>query len=513
MIGALHNLLLGFGTALTPANLLFAMAGVSVGQIIGVLPGLGPITGISLLIPLVFGMNPESGLIMLAGVYYGAMFGGAITSILINTPGDPAAVVTTFDGYPLGKRGEAGRALGIAAVSSFVGGTVAVVCLTLIAPLIARVALAFGPVEYTVLIFAALLTVAGISSSSWLKSGLAAVFGLALATVGQDAISGRPRFTFGNVHLLSGIPFIVVAIGLFAVGEVLYNVRDRTAFQGKEPVPVNGLLVSRADTRKIARPIAQGSVIGFITGLLPGAGATIATFLSYALAKRTSSEPETFGHGAVEGVAASESANNASVGGALVPMLTLGIPGSGSTAVLLGAMLVLGLEPGPLFFTNDPVIAWGVIASMYVGNIMLLILNIPLIRVFVQILRIPYSYIAVGVILLSVLGTYSLNNSLFDVGVMLIFGVVGLVMKANDFPRAPLVLTLVLGSLLESNWRRSLLISGGSYGIFAQSTVSQIIIGLTAASILVPLLLRIGRRKRYRPQQVTTPHEHVNPPS
>lgn len=486
-----QHLFQGFVTALTLQNLYYAALGVLVGQVVGILPGLGPVTGIALLVPVTFGMDPTSALILLAGVYYGAMFGGAITSILINTPGDAAAVVTTFDGYPLARKGEAGRALGVAAVSSFVGGTASVVAITLVAPLVANVALAFGPVEYTVLLVAAMATVAGLASGSTLKSAISAVLGLILATVGQDAISGIPRFIFGRYELLQGIDFITVAIGLFAVAEILVNLQERVRHTNVQPEPVKGVLITAQDAREISRPVAQGSLVGFLVGLLPGAGATIATFLSYALAKRLSRRPKLFGQGSIEGVAASESANNASVGGALVPMLTLGVPGSNSTAVLLGAMLILGLEPGPLFFNRHPEIAWGVIASMYIGNVLLLILNIPMIRVFTQVLRLPYSVVSVVVLVLAVLGAYSLNNNLFEVFLMLFFGAIGFVMKKQGFPVAPLVLTLVLGKLLERNWRRSLIMSQGSWGIFLDSPIAVGILVVLGVTLIAPFAWRL----------------------
>lgn len=496
------HLLQGLGNALSLTNIAYASIGVFLGQVIGILPGLGPITGLALLVPIVFGMDPTAGLIMLAGVYYGAMFGGAITSILLNTPGDAAAVVTTFDGYPMAKRGEAGRALGIAALSSFIGGTISVLGLTFVMPLLANVALAFGPAEYTMLVLMAFLTVLTFSGRSRIKAIISTLIGLALATVGQDAISGRPRFTFGNFNLMSGVDFAIIAIGLFAVGEILVRVEEAAGQSGLKPAPIKKALISATDARRIARPVLGSSVLGFVVGMLPGAGATIASFMSYALARATSKNKAEFGHGAPEGIAAPEAANNASVGGALVPMLALGVPGSGSTAVLLGAMLVLGLNPGPLFLVESPEIAWTVIASMYVGNIMLLIMNVPLIRVFAAVLYLPYSVIAVAVIVLSAIGAYSLHHNMFDVFVMLIAGAAGYVMKKNDFPMAPLILALVLGTLFESNWRRALLTSQGNYEIFFSSVASLLILAVIAVALLGPLAWRFIGPKISTSEQV-----------
>jgi putative tricarboxylic transport membrane protein len=485
-----QHLIAGFGSAISLVNLLYATFGVFVGQIIGVLPGLGPITGLSLLVPLVFGMEPTSALIMLCGVYYGSFFGGAITSILLNTPGDAAAVVTTFDGYPMARQGQAGRALGIAALSSFIGGTISVLGLTFVMPIMSKAALLFGPAEYTMLIIMAFLAVLTFSSTSKTKAVISALIGLVIATVGQDQISGQPRFTFGIFELFNGFDFALVAIGLFAVGEVLLRVEEIHHEGEQKAAKFTRAFVTIEDTKRIAKPTFVSSVLGFVVGILPGAGATIAAFMSYGLVKSISKNKDEFGKGAPEGIAAPESANNASVGGAMVPMLALGVPGSGSTAVLLGAMMVLGLNPGPLFMTESPGVAWGVIASMYIGNVILLIMNIPMIRLFASVLYLPYSYIALGVLVLSFVGAYSIQNSMFDVYLMLGAGLVGYLMKKNDFPLAPLILTLVLGGLLEGNFRKSLLTSDGSYGIFFGSVTALLIWGLILLALLTPTLLK-----------------------
>ncbi len=487
---SLNYLIEGFAAALSLTNLLYATFGVFVGQIIGVLPGLGPITGLSLLVPLVFGMEPTSALIMLCGVYYGSFFGGAITSILLNTPGDAAAVVTTFDGYPMARQGHAGRALGIAALSSFIGGTISVLGLTLVMPLMSKAALLFGPAEYTMLIVMAFLAVLTLSNSNKTKAVISAVIGLVLATIGQDQISGQPRFTFGIFELYNGFDFALVAIGLFAVGEVLIRVEEIHHEGEQKAAKFSRAFVTLDDTKRIAKPTIISSILGFIVGVLPGAGATISAFMSYGLVKAISKNKDQFGKGAPEGIAAPEAANNASVGGAMVPMLALGVPGSGSTAVLLGAMMILGLNPGPLFMTESPGVAWGVIASMYIGNVILLIMNIPMIRLFASVLYLPYSYIALGVLILSFIGAYSLQNSMFDVYLMLGAGLVGYLMKKNDFPLGPLILTLVLGSLLEGNFRKSLLTSDGSYGIFFGSTAAISIWVLIAVALSTPFLMK-----------------------
>lgn len=487
---SLNYLIDGFVSALSLTNLMYATFGVFVGQIIGVLPGLGPITGLSLLVPLVFGMEPTSALIMLCGVYYGSFFGGAITSILLNTPGDAAAVVTTFDGYPMARQGHAGRALGIAALSSFIGGTISVLGLTLVMPLMSKAALLFGPAEYTMLIVMAFLAVLTLSSTSKTKAVISAVVGLVLATIGQDQISGQPRFTFGIFELYNGFDFALVAIGLFAIGEVLLRVEEIHHEGEQKAAKFAKALVTLEDTKRIAKPTIISSILGFFIGVLPGAGATISAFMSYGLVKALSKNKDQFGKGAPEGVAAPEAANNASVGGAMVPMLALGVPGSGSTAVLLGAMMILGLNPGPLFMTESPNVAWGVIASMYIGNVILLFMNIPMIRFFASVLYLPYSYIALGVLILSFIGAYSLQNSMFDVYLMLGSGLAGYLMKKNDFPLGPLILTLVLGSLLEGNFRKSLLTSDGSYGIFFGSTTAISIWVLILVALLTPTVMK-----------------------
>lgn len=496
----LSNLLAGLHNTLLPMNILFLLIGILTGEIIGILPGLGPVTGIALLAPMTYGMDPIPALIMLAGVYYGAMFGGSLTSIMFNIPGDAAAVVVTFDGYPLTKQGKSGLAIASSMTGSFTGGVISIVWLIFLAPVMAKVALAFGPVEYTALIFVSLLLVVGLTSGSKIKSTLAILFGLLLSLIGQDPISGTPRFTFGFLELLSGVDFVVVALGLFAVGEIIKSVVEYDPQSDTSAGPmarVKQVMLTRKELRKIAPSLGSGTVIGFLTGLLPGAGATIATFLSYGFSKKVSKTPDIFGKGSIEGIAAAESAASASVSGAMAPMLTLGIPGSNSTAVLLGSMMILGLQPGPLFFSSYPDTAWAVIASMLVGTVLLFILNMSAtVRIFLQILRVPFPILATIIIVLAFLGGYSAKASMFDVYLMGIFGVVGYCMKQNDYPIAPMLLTLVLGSLLEQNLRRALTISDGSYTVFLTSPISLGLLLVGLAGLAVPPIIKYVKRKR-----------------
>ncbi len=498
----LQHLALGFSIALTPQNLGFAFAGAFIGTVIGVLPGIGPSAGIALLLPVTFGLPPVSALIMLAGIYYGAMYGGTLTSVLINTPGESSSVMTTLDGYQLALQGRAGAALGIAAIGSFIAGTLGVVALMLAAPPIADSAVLFGPPEYFALALLGLLTLSGLTGTSASKALLMAVAGLAVATVGLDPIVGQLRFTAGVLELSDGIEFLPVAVGLFGIAEVLANVESPVRL---EPIraTLSGLIPTWQDWIASRLPILRGTVIGFAVGVLPGAGATIASFIAYGVEKRIAREPERFGRGAIEGVAAPESANNAATAGAMVPLLTLGIPGSATTAVLLGAFILYGLRPGPLLLTDHPDVFWGLVASMYVGNVMLLVLNLPGAPIFASMLRLPYPAIAAGILGISVAGVYSLQNSMFDVWVAIAFGVIGYGMKRFDYPAAPFVLALVLGPLLETALRQSLTISHGSLAIFVSRPASAILLavgllivaGPTVASHLPTLIGRSQDRK------------------
>ncbi len=491
----LQQLGLGFSVALTPQNLAFAFVGAFVGTVIGVLPGIGPAAGIALLLPVTFGLPPVSSLIMLAGIYYGAMYGGTLSSVLINTPGESASVATTFDGYQLALQGRAGAALAIAAIGSFIAGTFGVVALMLAAPPLADLGVRFGPPEYFALAALGLLTIAGLTGSSAAKALLAAVAGLALATVGADPFTGQQRFTLGVIELSDGIEFLPVAVGLFGIAEVLANVADPVRIAPIKTT-LSGLIPTRQDWAVSRGPIARGGIIGFVVGVLPGAGATIASFIAYGLERRISKRPERFGKGAIEGVAAPEAANNAATAGAMVPLLALGIPGSATTAVLLGAFILFGLRPGPLLLTDHPDVFWGLIASMYVGNVMLLFLNLPGAPLFASVLRLPYPVIATAIIGISITGAYSLENSLFDVWVALAFGVLGYLMKRFDYPAAPLVLALVLGPLLEMSLRQSLTISHGSLAIFITRPASAVLLAIGIVALCAPMLFSLVRKSR-----------------
>lgn len=489
----LDNLLLGFSIALTPTNLLFAFIGVFLGTIIGALPGIGPSAGVAVLLPVTFGMSPVTAIIMLAGIYYGAMYGGTITSVLINTPGESSSVMTTLDGFQMALKGRAGAALGMAAIGSFIAGTISVVFLMVAAPPLADLAVTFGPPEYFALMVLGLTTLASLTSGSILKGMVMAVTGLLLGTVGIDLMIGAPRFTFENVNLLDGIDFLPVAVGLFAIGELVFNLYRPIRL---EPIKakLSGLLPTRQDWRNSYGSIARGTFIGFFVGILPGAGATIASFLAYATEKRVSRRPEMFGTGVIEGVAAPESANNAASTGALVPLMALGIPGSGTTAVMLGAFTLYGMQPGPLLLSTHPEVFWGLVASMYIGNVMLLILNLPLAPLFASILRVPYSILIPIITGIALFGVYSVENSLFNVGVTIVFGGIGFAMRLYAYPPAPLVLALVLGPMLEKALRQSLQMSLGSPEIFMTRPMSAFILVFALLAVLYPLIS--GMRSR-----------------
>ncbi|MGH6620595.1 MAG: tripartite tricarboxylate transporter permease [Alphaproteobacteria bacterium] len=489
-----NDLILGFSIALTPTNLLFALLGVFLGTVIGALPGIGPSAGIAVLLPVTFGMPPVTAIIMLAGIYYGSMYGGTITSVLINTPGESASVMTTLDGYQMALKGRAGAALGMAAIGSFIAGTASVVLLMVAAPPLADLAVTFGPPEYFALMVLGLTTLASLTSGSMIKGLLMAVAGLMFGTVGIDLMLGAPRFVFDNVNLMDGIDFLPVAVGLFAIGELLFNLYQPVR---TEPIKakLSGLLPTRQDWRDSYGGVARGTAIGFFVGILPGAGATIASFLAYATEKRVSKRPEKFGTGVIEGVAAPESANNAASTGALIPLMALGIPGSGTTAVMLGALTLYGMQPGPLLMSTHPDVFWGLVASMYIGNVMLLILNLPLAPVFASILRIPYEILIPVIIGIALVGVYSVENSVFNVGVTVVFGAIGFVMRVYGYPAAPLVLALVLGPMLERALRQSLQMSLGSPEIFVTRPVSAIILAVALLAMLFPLIAWFRSRR------------------
>ncbi len=494
-----QQLLMGFHVAATPFNLLLCFLGCVIGTIIGALPGIGPAAGLSILLPLTFGMNPTSGMIMMAGLYCGTMYGGTITSVLINVPGEAASVMTCLDGYQMAMQGRAGKALGIAAIGSFIAGTASVVFLMLLALPMVKFALSFGPPEYFALMLMGLCTVAGLTSGSVLKALAGTCLGILVATPGMDAFSGLPRLTFGLTGLLGGIDFVVVAVGLFGIGEVLYNVEQSMEMKFLiEKISIKEVWPNRAEWRASVGPITRGTLIGFLVGVLPGAGGTIATFLSYAVEKRVSKHPEQFGKGAIEGVAAPEAANNASTGGAMVPLLTLGIPGSGTTAIMLGALMMYGLQPGPLLFLKNPDFVWGVIASMYIGNVMLVIMNMACIPLFVKICKIPNYFLMPFVIVFATVGVYSVDGNIFDVWMLYVFGVMGYFMNKFGMPRAPVLLAVVLGPMVERALRQSLILSQGSYDIFFTRPISAVLLMMGLAAVLWPVFDMIWQRRRAR---------------
>lgn len=478
-----ENLMLGFSTALTVENLLWCFVGVLVGTVIGLMPGLGSTTGVAILIPLTLGMEPVTALIMLAGIYYGAQYGGTITSVLISTPGEAASVVTTLDGYQMARNGRAGAALAIAAIGSFIAAIISLALLMALAPPFAQFALNFGPVENLAIMILGLITVVSFAGGSMRKGLMMAAAGLLISTVGVASGFSDARFTFGNVNLLGGIPFVEVMIGLFALGEVLHQIRVGAAAPIK--ARFKDMIISRKELTKSGPSIIRGSFIGFLLGCLPGAGSTLASFMSYGIEKRLSKNKENFGKGAIEGVASPESANNAAANANFVPTLALGIPGGGTTAVLLGAFTIYGLQPGPLLFEQQPTLVWGLLVSFFIGNVMLLVLNLPLAPVFAQMLRIPYAYLYPIIVLTSLIGAYSVSNNMFSVWLVVIFGVVGFFMKELDLPIAPLVLGLVLGPLFEKSLVQTSALGQGNFGILFQSPI--------AVSILIfALLLAVG---------------------
>jgi putative tricarboxylic transport membrane protein len=492
----LTHLGMGFGIALTPFNLMMAVAGVMVGMLIGALPGVGPPSGVAMLLPLTFGMDPTSGIIMLAAMYAGTMYGGTITSVLINTPGESASVVTCLDGYQMALQGRAGPALGIAAIGSFIAGTIGVVLLMLVSPALAKWSLAFGPPETFALMLLGLTTVTLLGGEDPLKGYISMVFGLMLAMVGYDIISGDARFGFGVPELMDGIDFLPAAIGLFGLGEVLAGVGESSAAaKPKGSLRLREVLPSAADWAASRWAIARGTVLGFLVGVLPGAGPTVASFLSYTVEKKVSKTPERFGKGAIEGVAAPESANNAAATAAMVPMLTLGIPGSATTAIMLGGLMMWGLRPGPMLFEKNPQFVWGLIASQYIANVMLLLLSTLCIPFFVRLVRMPYSILMPLIVLFCVTGAYSLKNNVFDVGQMLVFGVLGYAMKKLGYSPAALVLALVLGPLAERALRQSLIISDAGVGIFFMRPISGVLMVLALAAIAVPVVRAMLRMR------------------
>ncbi len=458
MAEVFSSLAYGFSVALTPANLVWAMVGSVIGTLIGVLPGIGPVSGIAILIPVIYGMNPASAMIMLTAMYYGTMYGGATTSILVNVPGEASSVVTTLDGYQMARQGRAGPALAIAAIGSFVAGTLSILGLMLFAVPLTALALKFGPAEYFGLMLLGLSSVTSLAGKSLVKALLSMIFGLMIATIGVDLSTGIARYTFDVPQLLDGVGFLVVAIGLFAVSEVLLAV-EKMGHARREPIPLGRVWLSWKDFAASWWAMIRGTAIGFYIGVLPAAGATIASFISYDVEKRLAKDPSTFGKGDIRGVAAPESANNPAAVGNMVPLMTLGIPGSSTTAIMLGALMMLGVQPGPLMYQKNPDVFWGLIASMYIGNTMLLILNLPLVGLWVKILAIPERILYPMILAVSVIGVYGVSRSTTDLLLACGFGLLGYYMRKHDYPLAPAVLGVVLGSLMEQSLRQALVLS------------------------------------------------------
>ncbi|HSC94196.1 MAG TPA: tripartite tricarboxylate transporter permease [Burkholderiales bacterium] len=487
----LTHILNGFSVALQPINLWYTFLGCFLGTIIGVLPGIGPSATIALLIPVTYGMNPTSALIMMAGIFYGARYGGSTTAILINTPGEASSVMTAIDGYQMAKNGRAGAALAISAVGSFIAGTIGIIGLTLFAVPLTTMALKFGPAEYFTLMFFAMTAVSSLAGKSPAKAMISTLLGLMIATIGIDLQSGQPRYTMGVPELQDGVGFVIAVVGLFAIGEVLASMEEMTKGIRPEIIKLKGRIwLTREEWNRSVKPILRGSVVGFVIGVLPGAGGTIASIMAYVWEKRVSKHPEQFGQGAVEGVAGPEAANNADTAGALVPLLTLGIPGGGATAVMLGAFIMYGIQPGPLLFQSRPDLVWGLVDSMYIGNLMLLILNIPLIGIFVRLLYIPGGILMPLILAISTIGIYAINGNLVELYFGLMFGVAGYVFRKVDIPLAPLILSLVLGGIMEQSFRQAMTISGGNPKVFVGSPICVTLVALSIISIFLPLILK-----------------------
>ena len=495
-----NYLSIGFSVALQPINLFYCFVGVFIGTLIGVLPGIGPVGAMSLLLPTTFKATPEAAIIMLAGIYYGAMYGGSTTSILVNIPGEAASVVTCLDGYQMARQGRAGPALGMAAFASFIAGTLSILGLMLLAPPLSQFAIRFGPPEYFTLMVLGLTILIYLAHGSMPKALLMAAFGVVLGLIGLDSINARPRFNFEKMELLDGVGLVPIVMGLFGISEVLLNIEQvirREVFTTK----IKGLFPTAKDWLDSKGALIRGSLIGFFLGILPGGGAVISSFISYAVEKRVSKHPERFGKGAIEGVAGPEAANNAATGGAFIPLMTMGIPPNVIMAMLLGAFMIHGVQPGPLMMKQNPGLFWGVIASMYIGNIMLLILNLPLIGMWVQVLKVPYKILFPLILLFCLIGVYSVSNAVFDIYIMIVFGIVGYLMKKFEYEGAPLVLAFVLGPLLENNLRKSLIMSQGDFSIFFTRPLSAVSLVLALFLLISPLIPWMGKKREEIPKE------------
>lgn len=483
----LQFLFQGFTVALEPINLMWVTIGGVLGTIVGMLPGLGPATGVAVLLPLTFTMGAESAMITMAGVYYGAMFGGSRSSILINTPGDGAAVAATFDGYPMAKNGKAEAALAISAIASFIGGGLSIIFMIVSAKAVAQFALKFGPAEYFMLMVFALAATASMSRGNMIKGFISMIIGLMIATIGLDAQSGVQRFTFGIMELQGGIDFLVVIIAIYALGEVFKSFKIVNKGTAKMQTKFGKIWISKEEWDRTKWPILRSAPLGFFVGALPGAGGTVASLMAYNNEKQMSKNPENFGKGEIIGLAAPESANNAASVGAFIPMLSLGVPGSGTTAVMMGALLMLGIQPGPMLFVQHPDVAWGLIASMFIGNIILAIVNIPLAGLLVRVLAIPGKVLYPLVLGLAFVGTYAIGNSIIDFYSLLIFAFMGYIMNKEDIPTSPLVLAIIVGNMMEQSFRQAMVISNNSFGIFFKSGVSIVLFILTIGSVALSL--------------------------
>ncbi len=493
----IDSLMLGFSVALQPDVLLYAFLGCLVGTLVGVLPGVGPLAGISILLPVTFGLDATKAIVMLSGIYYGSQYGGSTTSILMRIPGEASSVMTCLDGYAMAQKGRAGAALAIAAVGSFIAGTFGIIMLTILAPPLAAFALRFGPPEFTALLVLGLVFLAYMSSTSLVRTLLMACLGLLIGCVGIDVMSGQFRYSFDIKELADGIGIVPVAVGLFGLGEILATPSKNVQAEVMQP-KMSELMPTREEWGQAAMPIARGSVLGFLVGIVPGSAHIISSFMSYAIERKLSKNPEEFGKGAVAGVAGPEAANNAASTGAFVPMLSLGLPTGPVTAVLMAALLIHGVSPGPQLVTEHPKVFWGFVASMYVGNVMLLLLNLPLVGLFVSVLRIRYSYLYPVIIMFCIIGVYEVNHSIIDVWIMLIMGVVGYILRKLNFDPAPLVLGLVIAPIFELSLRQSLVMSGGDYMIFLTRPFAAVLFVIAALMLVMSVLSAIKQRKDWR---------------
>ena len=487
---SLYALMDGFATAITPINLMWSLVGVTLGTLIGILPGIGPALTIALLLPVTRNLDPTGAFIMFAGLYYGAMYGSSTTSILLNTPGESGSIMTAVEGNLMARQGRGAAALSTAAIGSFVAGTLGTLALTFLAPIFVKLALLFGPAEYFSLMILAFTTVSALLGASVSRGVAALLLGLAFGLVGTDILTGQPRLVFGYPSLLRGIDIVVVAVGLFAVGEALF-MASQSRLRSAEILPIKGsLFMTREEWRRSWKPWLRGTVIGFPFGALPAGGTEIPTFLSFFLEKKLTKYPEEFGRGAIEGVAGPEAANNAAVAGVLVPLLALGLPTSATAAILLAAFEQYNLQPGPLLFSGSSTLVWGLIASLYIGNVMLLVLNLPLVGLWVRLLSIPQPLLYGGILVFSTLGVYSLSNSTFDLLLLFIVGIIGFLMRRHEFPVAPCIIGLILGPLAEAQFRRALSISQGDPSVFVTHPLSAVLLALAAAVIFVPMIYR-----------------------